>query len=163
MSRTRSLTLGLDRVIRHRGSDAHRNVRAFLAGVALPSIVVCAAELVAAAAYDRLAPPYQRALLLPIAVNPVVWGLWNALWFALGPGKRARIGWHGVLLGALLIGVGVLAAPALGVCGVTPQRGAIALIPTSAAYYVFWRYGVAVLNSLVGLDDGRGEVAQELT
>lgn len=136
-----------------RRSGTHRYIRAYLAGLALPAIVVCAAGVVAAAAYNRLAPWSQRALILPIAVNPVVWGLWNALWVALGPRNRIHIGWHGALLGALLIGLGVAIAPALGVPAVTPQKGALVLIPTVVAYYLLWRYAVAFLNSIVELDN----------
>ena len=130
----------------------HPYVRAYLTGVALPTLVVCLAGSIAVLSFDRLDPPLQRALLLPIVTNPVVWGIWNVVWVALGPRRRVEIGWHGAMLAVLLIGVGVWLAARLDVSQVTPQRGAIVLIPTGLAYYVLWRYGVSFPNALVGLD-----------
>ena len=107
----------------------------------------------------RLAPSVQHALLLPVATNPPIWGLWNALWAVLAPRSRLQIGWHGAILAVLLIGVGTLLAARFDVPEVTPQRAAIAVIPTGLAYYALWRYGVSFLNSLVGLDTSRDGVA----
>jgi hypothetical protein len=131
---------------------AHRYVRAYLAGVALPTLVVCTAGLIAVVFFDRFDAPVQRALLLPIATNPVLWGVWNVVWVALGPRWRVQIGWHGAMLAVLLIGIGVVLATRLNVSEVTPQRSGAVLIPTAVAYYLLWRYAVGFLNSLVGLD-----------
>src|SRR5262245_30500577 len=133
---------------------SHCYVRAYLAGIALPTLVVCAAGSIAVVFFDRLEPAVQRALFLPIAAIPVLWGLWNVVWVALGPHRRVQIGWHGAILPALLIGVGVLFAARL---VVTPQRGCTVLVPTGVAYSVLWRYGVSFLNSLVGLDASRDD------
>jgi hypothetical protein len=131
---------------------SHRYVRAYLAGSALPTLVVSAAGLIAVVFFDRLEPPVQRALLLPVAINPAIWGFWNVLWVALGPRRRVQIGWHGAVLAVLLIGVGVLLARPLSVPEVTPERGGIVLLPTGFAYYLLWRYGVSFLNSVVCVD-----------
>ena len=138
---------------------SYRYVRAYLAGIALPTLVVCAAGSIAVVFFDRLEPAVQRALFLPIAAIPVLWGLWNVVWVALGPHRRVPIGWHGAILAALLIAVGVLLAARLDVSQVTPQRGSTVLVPTGVAYYVLWRYGVSFLNSLVGLDASRDDAA----
>jgi hypothetical protein len=131
---------------------SHPYVRAFLAGIALPTLVVCAAGLMTVLLFDRLEPRIQRALLLPIATNPVAWGFWNVVWVALRPRWRVQIGWHGAILAALLIAVGVFLAGRLEVSEVTPQRAGTVLIPIAVAYYLLWRYAVSFLNSLVGLD-----------
>jgi hypothetical protein len=120
---------------------------------------VCAAGLIAVFGFDRLQPRIQRALLLPIAANPVAWGFWNVVWVAVGPRWRLRIGWHGAMLAALVIAAGVFLAGRLGVSEVTPQRAGAVLIPTAAAYYLLWRYPVSFLNSVVGLDGSRDDVA----
>jgi hypothetical protein len=138
---------------------SHRYVRAYLAGSALPTLVVFAAGLIAVVFYDRLEPPVQRALLLPMATNPTIWGFWNVVRVALGPRRRVQIGWHGAMLAVLLIGVGVLLAGLLNVSEVTPERGGAALIPTGFAYYLLWRYGVSFLNAVVGLDGSRDDAA----
>jgi hypothetical protein len=139
---------------------ARRYVRAYLAGIAVPTVVVCVAGTIAVIFFDYLEPSVQRTLILPIAINPVIWGCWNVLWAALGPSRRAQIGWHGAALAVLLIGLGLLLAPRLNVSAVTPQRGAAVLVPTGFAYYVLWRYGVSFLNSLVGVDTAREETAR---
>jgi hypothetical protein len=108
---------------------SHRYVRAYLAGSSLPTLVVAAAGLIAVAIFDRLESPVQRALLLPTATNPAIWGFWNVLWVALGPRWRVQIGWHGVMLALLLISVGVLLAGPLNVSEITPQRAGAVLIP----------------------------------
>ena len=131
---------------------AHRYVRAYLAGIALPTIVVCAAGFPILGLFDRFDLSVQRALILPLATNPFIWGVWNIAWVALGPQRRVPIGWHGVLLAVLLISVGVLIAPRLGVSDVTPRGGAAVLAPIGSAYYLFWRYGVSFLNWVIGLD-----------
>jgi hypothetical protein len=137
----------------------HQYVRAYLAGIALPTLVVCVAGSMAVIFFDRLEPSIQRALLLPIATNPVLWGFWNVVWVALPPRSRFQIGWHGAILGVLLIGIGVLLAARLHVSEVTPQRAGMALIPTALTYYLLWRYGVSFLNALVGLDASLDNVA----
>src|SRR5262245_56658459 len=139
---------------------AHRYVRAFLAGIAVPTVVVGVAGTIAVVFFDDLEPSVQRALILPIAINPIIWGCWNVLWAALGPPRRARIGWHGAVLAILLIGLGLLLAPRLSVSGVTLQRGAAVLVPTGFAYYILWRYAVSFLNSLVWIDIARDETTK---
>ena len=131
---------------------AQRYLRAYLAGVALPTIVVGAAGFLIVGQFDRFDVSIQRALILPLATNPMIWGLWNVAWVALTPRRRAPIGWHGALLAVLLIGVGVFLATRFDVSDVTPRGGAAALVPFGLAYYLLWRYGVSRLNSVVGLD-----------
>jgi hypothetical protein len=92
------------------GLHAHRYIRAYLAGVALPTLVVCAAGFLIVGFFDRFDISVQRALILPLATNPLIWGVWNVAWVALSPQRRALIGWYGVLLAVLLIGVGLLVA-----------------------------------------------------
>lgn len=136
----------------YRNPVLHPYVRAYLAGVALPTVVVCVVGLVVAFLFHDTEPAILRALMLPIAGNPVAWGLWNVLWVALGRRKWVQLGWHGALLAVILIGLGVLFAASLDVPQATPALGAAVLIPVGFVYYVLWRYAVAFLNSLVGLD-----------
>jgi len=144
----------------HAVMRSYRYVRAYVAGIALPTLVVCLAGSIAVVFFDRLEPAVQRALFLPIAAIPVLWGLWNVVWVALGPRRRVEIGWHGAILAALLIGFGVFLAGRLDVSEVTPLRGSAVLTPTGLAYYLLWRYGVSFLNSLVGLDASGDDVAR---
>jgi hypothetical protein len=104
------------------GRHAHRYIRAYLAGIALPTLVVCAAGLLIVGFFDRFDISVQRALILPLATNPLIWGVWNVAWVALSPQRRALIGWYGVLLAVLLIGVGLLVARRLDVSGLLVAR-----------------------------------------
>jgi hypothetical protein len=63
---------------------------------------------------------------------------------------------------ALLIGVGVFLAGRLDVSEVTPQRAGAVLVPVAVAYYFLWRYAVSFLNSVVGLDVLRDDVAERI-
>jgi len=139
---------------------SHRYIRAYLAGVALATLVVGAAGSIAVLLFDRLEPAVQRALLVPTATNPVLWGFWNMLWVALRSRWSVRIGWHGAILAVLLIGVGTFLADRLEVSEVTPQRAGVVLVPTALSYYVLWHYGVSFLNSLVGLEASRDDIAR---
>jgi hypothetical protein len=135
---------------------AHPYVRAYLAGVAIPTVVVCAAGFPIVGLFDRFDQSVQRALILPLATNPLIWGLWNLAWVALGPQRRAPIGWHGAILAVLLIGAGAHLAIRFDVSDVTSLGGATALVPFGLAYYLLWRHAVSRLNSIVGLDGTEG-------
>jgi hypothetical protein len=133
---------------------SHAYARAYMAGVAIPSVAVCLIGLVVGAHFfARIEPSLQRALVFPIVSNPPIWGVWNVLWVALGRERRLHIGWHGVVLSCVLIGAGAMAAPRLGLLFVTPLSALAMLPPTGCVYYVIWRYGVAFLNRVVGLDE----------
>ena len=71
----------------------------------------------------------------------------------VGPARRLHIGWHGVLLAALLLAAGAVLASRLELLFVTPLSALAVLPPIGFAYYVIWRYGVAFLNDLLGLDE----------
>jgi hypothetical protein len=85
--------------------------------------------------------------------QPADLGSWNMLWIALGPGRRLQIGWHGVFLSCVMLGGGAVLAAGLGLFVVTPLSVLAVMPPLGFAYYVIWRYGVAFLNALVGLDE----------
>jgi hypothetical protein len=132
-------------------APSHPLIRAFLAGIGLPVIAVSVVGVVTALIFDQLAPSVQRAVLVPLSVNPVIWGLWNVLWVAAGA-RRLPIAWHGTVLGFLLVGIGVVAAPLMDVSAVTPWRGFIALLPIAVAYHLLWRWGVMFLNVLLAVE-----------
>jgi Ni/Fe-hydrogenase subunit HybB-like protein len=72
---------------------ADRYTRAYLAGIALPTIVVCVAGLVIFGLFDRFDHSLQHALILPLATNPLLWGMWNVVWAMLGPpGAHSSVG-----------------------------------------------------------------------
>jgi hypothetical protein len=128
---------------------AHRYIKAFAAGIVLPTLVVFAAGVIVACNYVRIPSLIEQGMFFPVALNPFLWGVWNALYFAVG---RARIplGWQGVLLCGLLMMIGALLAPRLGFGFVTPMRVLAVFLPTALVYYAVWQYGVGFLNDLLG-------------
>jgi hypothetical protein len=128
---------------------AHRYVKAFAAGIVLPTLVVFGVGVAVACNFFRVPSAIEQAMLFPSALNPFLWGTWNVLYFALGK-TRLPLGWHGVLLCALLVLAGVFLAQYLQFEFVTPMRALAVFPPTAIAYYLLWRYGVAFLNDLLG-------------
>ena len=74
-------------------------LRAYLAGVALPSLVVCAVAF----RFWAIPGSVERAMIFPMAINPFMWGVWNALHLGLQRRWHIPIGWFGALLAILLI------------------------------------------------------------
>jgi len=128
-------------------------LRAYVAGVALPSVVVCAVAVVVAFRFSAIPSSVERAMIFPMAINPFAWGAWNALYISLRRRSRIPIGWFGALLAILLIASGVALAYTLAVPFVTARGAALVLLPTAAAYFVFWNFVVARLNRLLGVSD----------
>jgi hypothetical protein len=62
----------------------HPYIRAFMAGVLLPTAVVFAVGILVAFLYFRIPKQTTQAMVLPMALNPCLWGLWNMLYRALG-------------------------------------------------------------------------------
>ena len=129
----------------------HPFLRAYMAGVLLPTwflLIVLAAFLIA---HFRGYVPVglERAMVFPMAVVPNLWGVWNALYVALGLRDRVSIGIFGALLPALLVPAGVLLAAVLDLRFYT-MRQAVGVLPVAmAVYYLAWKYGVAFLNRTV--------------
>jgi hypothetical protein len=132
---------------------AHRFLRAYMAGVVAPTIVVCAAAIVVGLRFDRVNASVERAMIFPMAINPLAWGLWNALYVTKHLSRRISLGSYGALLSVLLIAAGVALAHMLGLPFVTTKGGLEVLPPTALAYFVLWKYVVGFFNRVVGLPD----------
>src|SRR5215467_14898673 len=93
----------------------HRYLRAYMAGIAVPTIfllVVATGFTVARYVYN-IPVPIERVIVFPMAAVPNAWGLWNVLFVAL----RRRIPWslglYVALLPMLLAPLGLLASALL--------------------------------------------------
>ncbi len=131
----------------------HPLVRAYMAGVVVPTVTVFAVAIVVGRYFSQIPAPIERAMIFPMAINPLLWGVWNALYIALQRVERLTLGWHGAVLPLLLIPAGVVMAHQLDMSFVTTKGGALVLVPTMVAYFVLWKYVVGFLNRLVGLSD----------
>ena len=135
---------------------SHRYLRAYMAGLVAPSLVVLLVALAVAARFSRIRPDVVQVMLFPTAINPAAWGAWNALYIALPAHRRLPIGWHGAVLPLLLVPLGVLLARALHIPFVTPLGAAAVTPPVVIAYYVLWKYVVSFFNRMLDLQPERG-------
>ena len=140
----------------------HPYLRAYMAGVTVPTMVLLAA--IAIYAYFRFyfevpnqfviplpGPPLERAIVFPMAVVPNMWGAWNMLHLATRSRIPLSLGLHGALLPLILIPAGIALARLLDVFTIQPQF-ALPMFPVGmTVYYLAWKYLVGFLNEEVGI------------
>jgi hypothetical protein len=135
--------------------NQHPYVRAYLAGIAVPTLfllIVMTGYCVLRYVYN-FPVPVERVIVFPMAVVPNLWGLWNILFIALRSRLQLSLGLHGALLPILLAPLGLVVAgllhfpaPTL-ISHVWPIAAPVALI----AYYFAWKYLVGFLNRVQGI------------
>jgi hypothetical protein len=135
--------------------NRHTYLRAYMAGITVPTVVLLAAAT--AFCFWRYVynfpAPIERVIIFPMAVVPNLWGLWNILYVAVRERTHLSIGFHGALLPLLLGPLGILmthildfSIPHIDV-RFFPIVAPIALI----AYYLAWKYLVGFLNGVLGI------------
>jgi hypothetical protein len=135
--------------------NQHKYLRAYMAGIVVPTIVLVmgvTAFCIARYAYD-FPVPLERLMIFPMAVVPNLWGLWNMLFVASHSRTHLSIGFHGALLPFLLGPLGILLTGLLNFSipgfarHVLPILAPLSLI----VYYLVWKYVVGSLNRVVDL------------
>jgi hypothetical protein len=131
----------------------HPYLRAYMAGVLLPSwvLLIALGGFLLGHLTQRLPAGLDRALIFPMAVVPNVWGLWNLLYVSLGLKKRTSIGVFGAVLPLILAPAGVALASTLGLRFYTIGHVLVALPVIIAIYYLAWKYGVGFFNRILEL------------
>jgi len=131
----------------------HRYLRAYMAGIALPTLfllVAMSAFTIARYVYD-IPVPIERVVVFPMALIPNLWGVWNMfyVWFRQRSGMP--IGLHGAFLVILIVPIGLFVAKLLGFA--VPQHPLVMIGPAAAMalYYLLWKYVVNFLNGLLGI------------
>lgn len=135
--------------------NRHPYVRAYLAGIAAPTVFL----LVAMTSYILLRLvygfplPVERLIVFPMAVVPNLWGLWNILYVAVLAKRRYPLGLHGDTLALILGPTGFLVARAL---DFELPHSAYAALPVLipfvlAVYYLVWKHVVGFLNAELGI------------
>ena len=133
----------------------HPYLRAYLAGIAVPTIflLVVAAGFTMARYVYNIPIPIERVIVFPMAVVPNLWGLWNILFFAWRRRVPLSLGLHGALLPLLLGPLGLVASALLNfsipgfAAHIFPVAAPLALI----VYYFAWKYLVGFLNRVLDL------------
>jgi hypothetical protein len=135
--------------------NQHTYLRAYMAGIVVPTILLLAgAAAFTIARYVYNFPiPIERVIIFPMAVVPNAWGLWNVLFIASRSRLRIPIGLHGALLPFLLAPLGILLTYLLRfsipgfATNIFPVIAPLGLI----VYYLVWKYFVGTLNRIVNL------------
>jgi hypothetical protein len=135
--------------------DQHKYLRAYMAGIVVPTIVVVIGVTVfcvARYAYD-FPVPLERIMIFPMTVVPNLWGLWNVLFVAMRPRWQHPIGLHGALLPFLLAPLGIVLTHLLdfSIPGFATRIFPIAAPLALIVYYLAWKYLVGSLNRIVNL------------
>ena len=133
--------------------NGHRYLRAYLAGIAVPTVflLVLLTGLTVARYLGRVPGPVERVIVFPMAVVPNLWGAWNMLYAWLGPRRRMPIGVFGALLPIIVAPTAVVLGGAMGV--EFPQFAIrafpVVVVVVTAAYYLLWKYLVRFLNEVL--------------
>jgi hypothetical protein len=133
----------------------HKYLRAYMAGVVVPTIVLLigvTAFCIARYVYNFPAP-LERVMIFPMAVVPNLWGLWNMLFVASHSRTHLSIGLHGALLPLLLGPLGILLTRTLDfqIPNFASHIFPILALVGLTAYYFLWKYLVSFLNRAVNL------------
>lgn len=146
--------------------NPHPYLRAYLAGVFVPTLVLPLILTVYIVLRLMLAEPYpiERGLVFPMALIPALWGVWNMLWLGSHPQTHLPIGLHGLLLPFLLLPAGAVVAHCLGLLTLNPTHVTwfhaitisyaligIFFLVALAGYYLVWKYIVGWLNRVLGI------------
>ena len=130
--------------------DRHRYLRAYTAGIALPTLallVVMAVFTVARFHYEISVP---NIIVFPMALIPNLWGVWNMLYVVLKDRFRLPIGLHGAGLVILIGGIGYGFARLNGV--EPPPWAAFGPLAALVGYYLAWNYVVGFLNRALDVE-----------
>jgi len=135
--------------------NRHPLLRAYLAGIAIPTVVllkVMAAYTIIRYVYN-IPVPIERVIVFPMAAVPNAWGLWNVLYVAFLLKRRVSLGLFGGALPLLLAPCGLLVTRLLHftvpheVFHYAPFALPIGLV----VYYLMWKYFVGFLNAELGI------------
>jgi hypothetical protein len=131
----------------------HPYLRAYMAGIVVPTIGLWVAVMAFATARYGFGVELsvERALIFPLAIVPNAWGGWNVLHLIVPAPARLPLALHGAVLPLILMPAGLWLANSLAVFEVD-LSGAVLLIAIGIGiYYLLWKHVVAVLNSEVGI------------
>jgi hypothetical protein len=146
--------------------NSHPYLRAFLAGAFVPTLVLplILSVFLIARLVLQYPFPFERGLVFPMGLVPVLWSVWNMLWLGSRSRTHLPIGVHGALLPLLLFPGGASLATWLGILspganGVTWFHAlyipyvviAPFLLGALGGYYLAWKYIVGFLNRTLGI------------
>jgi hypothetical protein len=142
--------------------NTHPYLRAYMAGIFTPSLVLLVAlsGFILTRLVLQVPIPIERVIVFPMALVPNLFGVWNILY--VWSERRLPIGFHGALLPWILAPVGAVVGKLLGVLAIGGQGITWfqqITIPYSlivpgfcgalVIYYLVWKYIVGALNRVL--------------
>ena len=146
--------------------NTHPYVRAYLAGIFVPTLVLplLLTGFIVLRLVLQVPVPMERFIVFPMALVPSLFGLWNMLYLASHLRMHQSIGLHGALLPIFGAPIGALVANYLGildfgahgvtyfsVCHVPYAVLPVLVLVAMAGYYLVWKYIVGFVNRVLGI------------
>ena len=131
--------------------NQHPYLRAYMAGIVVPTFVVLLAMTAFVVARYAFGVPLaiERVIIFPLAAVPNLWGFWNILYVAL-LSRRFSLGVWGALLPLLLVPGGLAVAHLVGFA--LPRVAPWVVLPFGmVVYYLVWKHLVGRLNAIIGI------------
>jgi len=144
--------------------STHPYLRAYLAGVFVPTFILplMLTAFIVIRLVFQVPVPIERGIIFPMALVPVLWGLWNVLWLGSHQRTHLAVGLHGAILPALLLPCGAIAGRHLGILALGANNAtwfsaitvpyaviAVGFCFGVAVYYLVWKYIVGFINSVL--------------
>lgn len=128
-------------------------IKAFISGAIFPGIFMPIALLIA-----TLKGNTELTNLTSLHLIPIIWGIWNILYFAffknsLKASLNIRLLITGGILGLILASYAVFWLDLPTILGIPTQVHCLPLLVAPILYALIWRYVVKYLNDMVGLKD----------
>jgi hypothetical protein len=135
--------------------NKHLYVRAYLAGIAVPTVFLLAAMTgYTIIRYVYEVPiPIERVIVFPMAGVPNAWGLWNVLYVAVAERRHIPLGVFGGVLPLLLIPGGYIVTRLVdfAIPGIVLHLLVFAVPVALILYYLVWKHFVGFLNAELGI------------
>jgi hypothetical protein len=146
--------------------NTHPYLRAFLAGIFVPTLVlpVMLVGFITLRLVLAIPVPIERFIIFPMAIVPSLFGLWNVLYLATHERTHMALGVHGAILPFLGAPTGAFVANSLGmlqigthgimwfqICEIPYPYLVVLFAAAVAGYYLVWKYIVGFLNGVLGI------------
>jgi hypothetical protein len=146
--------------------NTHPYLRAYLAGIFVPTLVLplLLTVFIVVRIVLQVPVPIEQAMIFPMAVVPLLFGLWNMLWLWSRARTHLPIGLHGAVLPLVLLPLGATTASCLGVlelgahgatwfqaCEIPYMLIAPCFLAALVVYYLAWKYIVGFMNRVLGI------------
>ena len=148
--------------------NSHPNLRAYMAGIAVPTpllLIPHTAFIIARLVYN-IPLPVERVIIFPMAIIPNLFGVWNMLELASRSHSPLPLGIHGAILPFIIAPAGFLLGRGLGFLHTTHYGftyfGVVQIHYTFLAvvfpfalivYYLVWKYLIGFCNRVAGISE----------